>query len=106
MADKPVDSVYAVAWPEQDLLKVGYTYQRRWRSFTARGGVLILWEPFTTPDEALAREAALHAQVAATAPRAFTNRQESHPFLGPTGDGWTECYLMSSGQFTKEIEGG
>lgn len=107
MADsQQIDSVYAVAWPEHNLVKVGYSHLRRWRTFTARGGLLILNESFPTSTEAFAREASLHARIGAKAARAFNARGEAMPFLGGSGGGWLECYRMSVEEFTEVIDGG
>lgn len=106
MADKRIDSVYAVAWPEHRLIKIGYTHLRRWRTFTARGGVLILEEPFPTSTEAFAREAVLHDRIATRAPKAFHTRTEAKPFLGQSGGGWLECYRMTVNDFSEVVNSG
>lgn len=88
-------TVYVVAWPNENIVKAGYTTRDRWKPFVSRGAVLLKLESYVNATEALQREAYLENAMMAEFERAFTERSQALPILGKGGGGYSECYRAS-----------
>lgn len=87
---------YVVKWSD-GLLKVGFTSGSRYRRFVNRGADLVSLREFDTPVEALAEEQRLDLEFRDLGyTPAFTCREESFSYLGPSGCGWREVLRLAS----------
>lgn len=91
---RTVDTVYAVYWADDQILKVGYSEYQRWKPFVARGAEVLSLRTFDTYDEASALEQTCHSLLRHVCERAFDSRAEARPYLGGSGGGYLECYRM------------
>lgn len=106
MAYKPTaPSVYMVAWPDLNIVKVGYSYVQRWKPFVARGGILIGVEEFEDTAGAFLREDDLAWLMAEISERAFDHKAQAAEILGNKGSGWTECWSASLEQGRRIFHG-
>lgn len=101
----PYRYVYVVQW-QDEVTKIGFTRNiRRFTMFTATGGTLVHlecapdvatldpWESRTASEQ---REAEMLRVAALIFPRAFSDKWEAEPYLGPGGSGWTECFIADN----------
>lgn len=100
-----VPTVYVVAWPDQEIVKAGYTTNERWKPFVARGGVVLKIERYTTGAEALQRERYLENALMAEFERAFMEKSQALPLLGSGGAGYSECYRATAEEAQVVING-
>ncbi len=99
MGYKPTaPSVYMVAWPDLNIVKVGYSYVQRWKPFLARGGRLIGVEEFADAAAAFRRESDIAWLMAEISNPAFTHKAQAAVILGNRGSGWSECWAASPQQ--------
>ena len=84
-------TVYVVLWPAENIVKVGRTVlPSRVRKFEIRGAkVLRLIHDVHERDES-----ALLAALRDHGRRAFDSWQDSVPYLGAGGTGFSECYRV------------
>lgn len=102
MAEQP--TVYAVYWPEINVVKVGYSGGRRWRTFTSRGAQLLqLLDDFTTVGDALDFEAVCHLVLEEVCHYAFRSAAEAAPYLGNNGGGHRECFKVPADLLASEL---
>lgn len=86
---------YVIVWPNQRLIKAGYTAtDARWRYFASRaGGVLFSLTGFPTEKLARAHEATTLATLRYVSDRAYATPMACYRGLGVTS-GWTEIYFL------------
>lgn len=87
-------TVYIMRWPDQ-VLKVGYSANQRWRKHIFNGGEVLALFVYPTSTEAFAFETAGHEFLRASAGNAFAGRGDAIDHLGPDCDGWAECFRGS-----------
>jgi hypothetical protein len=87
-------TVYVVYWPEERLLKVGYSERQRWKPFVARGAEVLALKQFSSYDAASFYEHTCHKIMRQVCPRPFTSAHQARQYLGSDGGGYRECYRM------------
>lgn len=92
--------VYVVIWPESRVIKAGITSREaRWRTFLNRGAVLV----GLFPGYGVSLERFLLRGLEVYTRRAFSRWQESVPWLGAGGTGYSECFRFEMDEY-KDIE--
>lgn len=84
-------ATYLVSWPDDLIVKAGFTTRQRWRKFLLRGAELhdvVFFDGAEAVWVESAAERVLHERLA----RAFEHRTEAVDHLGGRGAGWLECY--------------
>ncbi len=84
-------AVYLVSWDDRSMVKVGVTKCQRWRTFTLRGARLV--DSWTVKDP-YDLEKDVRAVLANLYEPAFRDAASSAPFLGRSGAGWRECFIV------------
>lgn len=86
---------YVVMWPNDSLVKVGFTAKQRWRKFELRGAEVLALFEFEKSHDAFECESVGHHWLRDRFPYAFGLKDESVQFLGADGGGWAECFRAS-----------
>lgn len=94
-ATKP--TVYIVQWPGENLVKVGFSCNQRWRPFVLRGAAVVDLVEFDSAVDAFDFETLVLRGFAKIGSRAFTCADDATPYLGSGGGGWLECYRLPDG---------
>lgn len=84
-------ALYLVSWDERGMVKVGVTKCQRWRAFTLRGARLV--NSWTVKDP-YGIENDVRAVLANSWAPAFRDAASAAPFLGRSGAGWRECFMV------------
>lgn len=96
-------TIYAVAWPEINVLKVGYSENQRWRPFLLRGGEVVQLSEFDDVVSAFSFESVCHRALRRICRTAFESATPAVPFLGAAGGGWSECYRIPGDLTGREL---
>lgn len=88
------ERVYVVVWPEQLIVKAGYTAETRWRQFTKRGAVLHQLTRLRDYRAAFDYEAQVLGYLQTVGRYAFASAHEAVPFLGGRGGGYCEAFAV------------
>jgi len=96
-------TVYVVHWPQIRVVKVGFSAERRWRSFEIRGADVVGLMEFSDAGEAFDFEYACHMGLQNVCRKAFLSSQDAVPYLGNGGGGYLECYVLPADLMHSEI---
>jgi hypothetical protein len=96
---------YVVGWPD-GIIKVGETWlgKRRWGKFISTGGIMLDLAFYQDLGDSLRAETWLERQVRKEFRRAFMTKEDSVPYLGRSGCGWSECYAVPQERWPNIIE--
>lgn len=97
-------TVYIVQWPDQRVVKAGYSLHQRWRAFELRGAVVVDLIEFESHNDAYVFEQLVDAALcAACRKRPFKSAKDAAPLLGTGGGGWMECWALPPGLTPMQI---
>jgi len=96
---------YLVGW-EDGIVKVGSTShgRQRWGKFLNRGGTMLDLAYYADLSDDLRGEMWLERQIRNQYPPAFQHKEQSLPYLGPSGGGYLECFAVPVEDWPKIIE--
>ena len=100
---RTVPTVYTVNWPQDRIVKVGYSAQTRWRAFQIRGANLLGLMEFQTGGDALDFEYACQMGLKTVCRAAFNAAADAINYLGNGGGGYLECYLLPGDLMQSEV---
>lgn len=96
--------MYVVGWPD-GIIKVGCTShgRQRWGGFLTRGGIMLDIGYYPGADSVYA-EVWLQEQLEKTYQPAFRSKEEAKPYLGNSGAGYLECFLVPVSDWPAVVE--
>lgn len=91
-------TVYVVSWPEDRIIKVGYSTRQRWRKFVLRGAVVLALYRAQASTEAFDLEVVGDQWLRAHGQHSFTSAADGIEYLGGDGAGYRECFTLPGDQ--------